>query len=81
MTRKFTGQTCLVKYINGEIFVALQRGNLIVLNENLEIVRKFDGTDRQPQSMSGNAKFVALGDFAGVVRYYTRDGDKKPQVR
>ena len=71
----------MVKFINGEIVVASRKGNLVVLNENLEIVKKFDGTDKDPQSISGNATFIAFGDYAGVVRYYKRDGDKKPEVR
>ena len=56
-------------------------GNLTILDENLEVAKTFDGTDDQTVSMSGNATFIAVGDYAGVVRYYKRDGDKKPQVR
>ena len=52
-----------------------------MLNGNLEVVKTFDGTYRDPQSMSGNATFIAFGDLAGVVRYYKRDGDKKPEVK
>ena len=72
----------MVKFINGEIVVASTKGNLVVLNQNLEIVKKFDGTlYRDPQSISGNETFIAFGDLAGVVRYYKRAGDKEPEVR
>ena len=56
------------------------KGNLVVLDENLQILKKFDGTDKDPQSVCGNAKYIGFGDGVGVVRYYERDGDKKPQV-
>ena len=71
----------MVELINGEIVVASREGNLVVLNGNLEIVKKFDGTDEMTRSISGNETFIAFGDGAGVVRYYKRDGDKKPEVR
>ena len=71
----------MVKFINGEIVVAAMNRNLTVFDVNLEILKQFDGTDDEPVSMSGNETFIAVGDTTGVVRYYERDGDEKPQVR
>ena len=74
------GEACSVKFISGEIVAVPMKGNLVVLDENLQILKKFDGTDKDPQSVCGNAKYIGFGDGVGVVRYYERDGDKKPQV-
>ena len=60
--------------------VASKGGNLVVLNTSLDIVKEFDGSDSSPLSISGNTSIIAFGDFAGVVRYYRRDGDKRLQV-
>ena len=73
-----------VAYVNGEVAVVTRRGTLSILDENLEQREFFDsGTyhpDRLCQSMSGNEKFIAAGNFNGLVTYWRRTGDKKPQV-
>ena len=85
MTKNFDAKNPLVGYINGEIVVATQNGKLTILNENLDIKKEFTAGAitklDNPQSLSGNETFIAFGNFAGVVRYYKRNGDKNPTVR
>ena len=74
----------MVRFINDEVVVASRQGSLVVLNDNLEIIKTFDGkftSNQQPRSISGNSKFIAVGDGVGTVRYYKRDGERQPQVR
>ena len=84
-TKVFEGKAPLVGFINGEIVVATANGKLTIMNENLDIKKEFTaGTItgiEDPQSLSGNKTFIAVGNRAGVVRYYERNGDKNPLVR
>ena len=79
------GTAHLVDFINGEIVVATKIGKLTILNENLDIKKEFSiGTVTEtsgPVSLSGNETFIAVGSYAGVVRYYEKNGDKNPMVR
>ena len=70
----------MVTNISGEVVVASNTGCLNVLDDDLDIRKKFAGIDNQPESISGNTTFIAVGDSAGVVRFYERHGDKEPKV-
>ena len=82
---KKVGSARLVDFINDEVVVATRSGKLTILNENLDINKEFTAgavTDNSdPRSLSGNQTFIAVGNYAGVVRFYERIGEQIPMVR
>ena len=79
-TVKLAGEKPLVKYINGEIVTARKYGKLTVLNEELEVLKTFRGTDRAVRTLTGNNKYIAFGDWGKTVRYYDRVDSIFPKV-
>ena len=78
-TINLEGTLPLVKFINDRVITVAKGGRLTVLNRNLEILESFSGTGSFVRTLTGNTKFIALGDSSGAVRYYTR-GISLPQV-
>jgi len=76
-TRKLASCCCLVKFISNEIVVAPLEADLVILNENLEIVKKYHGAHGKPVSISGNAKFIVVGYQDGVVRCYNKEDSQE----
>ena len=70
----------LVRFINGEIVTAAQNGKLTVLNEELEVLKTFRGSEHYISSLTGSNKYIALGDHNGTVRFYNRVGNIFPTV-
>ena len=70
----------LVRFVNGEIVSAGRHGKLTVLNKELDILKTFHGTQSDVRTMTGNDKYIAMGDYDGAVRYYDRAGAVTPKV-
>ena len=76
----------MVAYINNEIIVAPSDGTLIILNDDLGVKKFFKNgiSESTPFQtifcLSGNEKFVATGDAAGVLRYFRRYGVSEAKV-
>ena len=79
-TVKLQGEWPLVRFINGEIVTAAQNGKLTVLNEELEVLKTFRGTDKGILNLTGNSEYISFGDYNGTVRYYDRVGSIFPRV-
>ena len=79
-TIKLPGERLLVIFINGEIVTAARYGKLTVLNERLEVLKTFKGTESIVFTLTGNSKYIAFGDYSGMVRYYSRGGSIFPKV-
>ena len=79
-TVQLPGEKPLVRYMNGEIISAAEKGQLTVLNKKLEILRTFHGTRTTVRTLTSNTRFIVFGDYDGVVRYYNRTGGKFPRV-
>ena len=79
-TKKLTGHSTLVGYVNGQVIVALQNG-MTIMNEDLEIIKEIGEIQLEKQSLmiSGNDNYVALCDMGGVY-YYRPNGTTKPKV-
>ena len=73
----------MVQFINGEIVMASSNGKLRILNENLNIKKLFTAgkvtRNSVPMSLTGNEKYLASGNYGGVVRYYRRKSDAEPE--
>ena len=73
----------LVRLINAEIVTAAQHGKLTILNEKLQVLKTFHGsnsTNCTISSLTGNSEYISFGDFNGTVRYYDRVGSIFPRV-
>ena len=79
-TVKLPGIGPLVRNINGEIVTASQHGKLTVLNEELQVLKTFHGSDSVISSLTGNSEYISVGDFSGAVLYYDRVGSIFPRV-
>ena len=79
-TIKLPGERPLVRFINGEIVTAASYGKLTVLNKKLEVLKLFRGTEGRVFTLTGNSKYIAFGDYNGVVRYYDRGASIFPRV-
>ena len=84
-TKQFSGHSPLVKFINGQIVVALACGKLVILDEYLDIKKDFKPGNtgkiyalQIPYELAGNEHFLVSGDNAGVLRLYKRNGDRNP---
>ena len=79
-TVQLPGERPLVRFINGEIVTAASYGKLTVLNKKLEVLKLFRGTEGRVFTLTGNSKYIAFGDYNGVVRYYDRGASIFPRV-
>ena len=79
-TIKLQGYFPLVRLINGEIVTAARWGKLTILNEKLQVLKSFDGTENSIRTLARNEKYIAYGDWSGAVRYYSRNGGMAPKV-
>ena len=74
----------MLEFINGEIVAVTWNGSLRILNEDLEVEKEFNIGENNggspPTCLAGNETFLAFGNYAGVVRYYRRNGVKDPHV-
>ena len=70
----------MIKLINNEVVAVAQEGPLIIFDQQLNQVKKFTGSDRQPWCLDGNDKYIAFGDWNGRVRFYARHGPSEPTV-
>ena len=52
-TLKLQGYFPLVRFINGEIVTAARWGKLTVLNEKLQVLKSFDGTESSIRTLAG----------------------------
>ena len=79
-TVKLQGEKPLVRYINGEIVTAAEDGKLTILNQELQILKTFHGSESYISSLTGTDSYIALGDYNGTVRFYDRVGSIFPRV-
>ena len=79
-TTKLGGWQPLVRFINGEIVTDDFGGKLTVLNEKLEVLKTFRGSETIVRSLAGNDEYIAYGDNNGKVNYYSRTGGFEPKV-
>ena len=79
-TTKLGGWQPLVRFINGEIVTDDFGGKLAVLNEKLEVLKTFRGSEAIVRSLAGNDEYIAYGDNNGKVNYYSRTGGFEPKV-
>ena len=84
---KFGGFDILIQVINDEIVLATGTKLLIILDENFDHKKIFNGediknlkTDDYPDSFSGNETFIAVS-VGTKVRCYRRNGDTESFVR
>ena len=69
-----------MKYFNGKIIAATKGGKLTIMDEDLEVMEEFPGTDNMPSSIAANDNYLAMGDEDRTVRYYRRNTDTEPKV-
>ena len=79
-TVKLRGKEPLVRYINGEIVTAARYGKLTILNEDLQVLKTFHGSDSTISSLTGNSEYISFGDYNGTIRYFDRVGSIFPKV-
>ena len=70
----------LVDYSNGQVVAAAEKGQLIILSEDLEIIKEFTGPIGIPTMISGNTTYLTLSDSSGSVQYYKRNSNAQPKV-
>ena len=51
------------------------------LDENLQEISLYKFHDSWPRSLAANEKYVAIGNYVGIVRFYKVDGDFEGKVR
>ena len=69
-----------MEYLNGQIVAATNGGKLTIMDEDLEVIEEFPGTDNEPLSIAVNDTYLAMGDLYGTVRYYERNTHAEPKV-
>ena len=69
-----------VAYCNDQIVIGEDNEKLTIMNEDLEVTKILSVSPDVPESICGNATFLAMGDSKGVVRYYNRSSDVEPMV-
>ena len=79
-TKELGGYEVHVGYFNDQIVAAVKKGSLAIMNENLQIIKKFPGTNYSVLSIHANTYYSALYDYGGLVRYYKRNSDMEPKV-
>ena len=63
----------LVLHKNDRIFAASKNKDVLELNMNLEIVKKFTGRDYQPYTIDANENYLAVGySWYGYVDVHSR---------
>ena len=80
-TKKLSGRSTLVDYVNGQVVAALQNGQVTILNDDLEIIKEISRIGGRPEMISGNDNYVAISDDSGSVLYFRPDSTSKPKVR
>ena len=78
-TIEYEGWMPLARLINGEIVTVGEYGKLTVFSDKLESLNKYFETSYSIRSLAGNDKFIAYGDYHGVVVYYNRGGASESQ--
>ena len=81
-TIEYEGWMPLARLINGEIVTVGEYGKLTVFSDKLESLKKYYEyfeTSYSIRSLAGNDKFIAYGDYHGVVLYYNRGGASQSQ--
>ena len=68
---KLFSEWTLVLYKNDRIFAA-SRNNVIELNMNLDVVKKFKGRDSQPYTIDANEKYLVVGYGSGFVDVHSK---------
>lgn len=79
-TVKLDGFGPIVRVINNEIISAARSGKVTVMNEELEVLKTFEGTEWSVRTLVANQKYIAFGDTQGTVRFYDRKGASEPRV-
>ena len=51
----------LVLFKDDRIFASFEKTDVVELNMNLNIIKKFEGRDSQPTTMDANENFLAVG--------------------
>jgi len=69
----------MTKIINDEIVVAVY-GGVLILNEELETVKQFNGIVEWSTCIDGNAEYIAVGYNKGQVCFYNKSCDTSPTV-
>ena len=63
----------MVLFKNGAIFAASKNKDVVELNMNLDVVKKFKGRDCQPFTIDANDKYLAVGYESGFVDVHSRN--------
>ena len=66
-TKRLSGTSVCVGYSNGQIVAAAKHGNLTIMNENLALIKEFDGMRDQIRSIAGNETHFATCGKGGSV--------------
>ena len=69
----------MTKIVNDEIVVAVY-GGVLILNDELETVKHFNGIVEWSTCIDGNAEYIAVGYNKGQVCFYNKSCDTSPTV-
>ena len=73
---KFFDKWTLVFFKNGRIFAASKDTDVVELNMNLEVVKKFKGRNSQPLTIDANENYLVVGyekiDSTGYVDVHSK---------
>ena len=77
---KPTSSYTLVKLLDDELIAVAENGPLMVFDQELNLVNRCNGANRQPRCLDGTDKFVSFADSDGQVRVYARHGQRELMV-
>lgn len=81
MTRP-TQTSTKIKVVNNELVALALRSPLMILDQDLEVIKQFKGTPNlgAPQCLDANDNYIAFGDYEGQVQFYDWHGPSEPTV-
>ena len=74
---KYFDEWTLVSFKDGSLFAASERKDVLELDINLNIVKKFQGLKYQPYTIDANENYLVLGYFGGTVDVHYRKFQKR----
>ena len=70
--KMFNGWT-LVLFKNSAVFAASEKKNVVELNMNLDVVKKFKGRESRPFTIDANENYIVVGYGTGFVDVHGRN--------